>query len=63
MTISGYGGWSLGKGKRRVRNWALILKNSDFAFENSIGNGGEAVKLAFICEQSNKIVQKIRVQR
>ena len=60
MTISGSGGWSLGKGQRCVSNWALILKNSEFAFENSIDNGGEVVKLAFIREQSNKISQKIR---
>ena len=41
-------------------NKTMGIEFTDFAFENSIENGGEAVKLAFIRAQPNKISQKRR---
>ena len=32
-------------------NKTMVILFTAFAFENSIENGGEAVKLAFICAQ------------
>ena len=41
-------------------NKTMGIEFTAFAFDNSIENGAEAVKLEFICAQSNKIAHKRR---
>ena len=43
-------------------NKTMGITFTEFAFQNSIENGGEASKLTFICAQSNKIAQKRRLR-